>query len=86
MFPTAIPASTLRQNLKSLFDKLCSERAPFLITRKGKEDIVMMPADEYRGWEETLHLMKSPKNAYMLNKSLEQSKNNEVIYHDLIEV
>jgi antitoxin YefM len=85
MFANALPISRFRQNLKSTFDKITSERSPFLVTRKGKEDIVVLPAEEFEGLMETVYLLKNPHNAKKLMSSLEQSKKGEVVYHSLIE-
>ena len=32
-----------------------------------------MPADEYTGWQETVHLFRSPKNARRLLDAYEQA-------------
>lgn len=85
MFATALSSSSLRENLKSTFDALVRQRSPFLITRKSQEDIVMMPVEEYEGLIETIHLLRSPKNADRLLSSIENVKKGQKNMHSLRE-
>jgi len=84
MFPSTIAVSTLRKNLKSTFDTITVTRSPYIITRKGKENIIILPADEYTAMLETLHLVKSPKNAEKLKKSLEEESDGNLLYNQLL--
>lgn len=85
MFATALSSSSLRKNLKSTFDALVRQRSPFLVTRKSQEDIVMMPVEEYEGLIETIHLLRSPKNADRLLSSIENVKKGKKNIHSLRE-
>jgi antitoxin YefM len=59
-----------RQALDRLMDKVSDDRAPLIVKRPGKRPVVVMDLDEYRGMEETIHLMRSPANARRLLKSI----------------
>lgn len=86
MFPTiTLPASDLRKNLREVLDQLCADKTSLLVTRKGKEDVIIMPAEEFRGWQETLHLLKSPKNAKRLTTAIEEVKNGHFFEKSLLE-
>jgi antitoxin YefM len=59
-----------RQALDRLMDKVSDDRAPLIVKRPGKRPVVVMDLEEYRGMEETIHLMRSPANARRLLKSI----------------
>ncbi|MBC3942108.1 type II toxin-antitoxin system Phd/YefM family antitoxin [Sphingomonas albertensis] len=58
--------SEARENLKSVLDKVVADRAPVMITRQRGENVVLISASEWAGMEETLYLLRSPKNAERL--------------------
>lgn len=64
--------STARQNLASLMEKVTQDRTPVIVTRQGAEDVVLMSMSEFEGWQETVHLLGSPRNAEHLRRSIEQ--------------
>ena len=62
--------SYVRRNLASVLDEVCKSRAPLTITRQGGKDVVMMSREEYEALEETLHLIRCPKNLTRLQASI----------------
>lgn len=58
--------SEARDDLKSVLDKVVADRAPVMITRQRGENVVLISASEWAGMEETLYLLRSPKNAEWL--------------------
>jgi len=58
--------SEAREDLKSVLDKVVADRAPVMITRQRGENVVLISASEWAGMEETLYLLRSPKNAERL--------------------
>lgn len=63
----------LRQNMASHFDRVTEDREPLIVTRQGgKGNLVVMSEDEFEGWQETVHLLSSPKNAERLLASIQQ--------------
>jgi antitoxin YefM len=65
----------LRQNLARYLDEAAESRAPLLITpQNGKGDVVMLSAEEFAGWQETIHLLGNPRNAERLARSIRQLK------------
>jgi antitoxin YefM len=55
-----------RANLAALMDKAVDDAEAIRITRRGKPDVVLMAADEWEAWKETLYLLRSPANAERL--------------------
>ena len=66
-----------RANLAKLWDEAVENRELVIIRRRGKENIVMLPADELAGLMETAHLLRSPRNAERLLSALARSKEGE---------
>ena len=57
----------LRQNLARAMDEVIESRAPLLITRQGGQgNVVMIAEAEFEGWQETVHLLRSPTMARRL--------------------
>jgi antitoxin YefM len=61
-------------SLRSLMDDVCGARGPTRITRNDGESVVLMSLRDYDGLQETLHLLKSPRNASRLMESIAQLK------------
>ena len=63
--------SDLRKNLAATLDRVTADRAPVLITRdRGKPAAVLMSLEDYASYEETAHLLRSPRNAARLLKAI----------------
>ncbi|MFP3546136.1 type II toxin-antitoxin system prevent-host-death family antitoxin [Rhizobium sp. SIMBA_035] len=71
-----------RQNFATHFDAVLESRAPLLVTRQGKEAVVVMAEGEYESMQETLHLLSTPANADRLRESIEQLRDGQVIERD----
>ena len=80
-----ITCSDARENLEAVLDKVVEDRAPILITRPDGEDVVLVPASEWAGMEETLHLMASPANAERLLEGIAELEAGKGIECELIE-
>jgi antitoxin YefM len=76
----------LRQNLARYLDEAVESRAPLVVTRQnGKGDVVMLSAEEFAGWQETVHLLSSPRNAERLIRSIRQLDASQGEVHEFIE-
>jgi len=62
--------SDARRNLADLMDRVCESRAPVVVTRQKGKSVVMISLEEYAAIEETLHLLRSPKNASRLHAAI----------------
>lgn len=65
--------SYARDNLAEIWDEVENSQTPFIIQRRGHQDLALIPADELRSLEETAHLLRSPKNAARLLAALQRS-------------
>jgi len=66
----AISYTAARENLASTMDKVCSEHAPVVITRKRDQSVVMLSLEDYSSLEETAYLLRSPVNARRLLEAI----------------
>ncbi|MGF9563743.1 type II toxin-antitoxin system prevent-host-death family antitoxin [Neorhizobium sp. JUb45] len=71
-----------RQNFATHFDTVLESRAPLLVTRQGKESVVVLAEGEYESLQETLHLLSTPANADRLRDGLEQLQGGRVVERD----
>jgi antitoxin YefM len=76
--------SETRANLKAVMDKVVADRVPVTIRRRGAENVVMVSQSEWEGMEETLYLLKSPKNAERLLEAIEGLDRGEGVERELI--
>jgi antitoxin YefM len=75
----------LRENLARYMDEAVESRAPIVVTRQGgKGAVVMMSLEEFEGWQETVHLLSSPRNAEILLRSIKDADAGRVGEHELI--
>ncbi len=73
-----------RNGLKSVLDQVVDDSDCTVITRRDSENAVVMSFEHYSSLMETVYLLKSPKNAKRLLKSIEQYNQGNVIEKDLI--
>ena len=64
-----------RNGLKGVLDQVVNDADYTVITRRDSEDAVVMSLDSYNSLIETVYLLKSPKNAEHLKKSIKQYRN-----------
>ena len=71
-----------RQNFATHFDRVLETRAPLLVTRQGKEAVVVLAEGEYESMQETLHLLSNPANAARLRQSMQELERADVVVRD----
>jgi antitoxin YefM len=62
----AMSYAAARKNFAQTMKRVCDDRAPVIVTRKGGGAVVMMSLEDYQSLEETAYLLSSPKNARRL--------------------
>ncbi|RAU23508.1 hypothetical protein CU669_04065 [Paramagnetospirillum kuznetsovii] len=75
--------SNVRQNLASVMDEVCDSHAPVIVTRQNAASVVIMSLDEFNATEETLHLLRSPRNAERLLRSTADADAGRLVEHPL---
>ena len=66
--------SKARENLARLMDRVTEQREVAIITRRNKEDVVLLARDEFDGLMETVHLLRSPANRQRLFAAMEAAE------------
>ena len=74
----AITYTDLRQNMKTYMYKVIQNSDPLIITRKNRENVVLMSVAEYNSLLETNYLLSNEANAEHLKKSIAQHKAGKV--------
>jgi len=74
-----------RNNLKAIFDSVFHDNDEVVIHRKGRENVVVIPFDEYNSIKETNYLLSSENNRKHLIKSINQLREGKTVERDLIE-
>lgn len=69
--------SWAREQLATLLDRVTNDLEVVIINRRNGKRVAMIDADEYERLMETVHLLRSPKNAERLLKALEQAQKGE---------
>ncbi len=59
-----------RASFAALCDAATDDRETVIIHRRGAEDVALVAAAELRSLQETAHLLRSPRNAERLLRSL----------------
>ena len=67
-----------RAKLAALCDQVTSTREPVLIRRRNGEDVALVSAEELVSLLETVHLLRSPKNARRLLTALSRAAEQEL--------
>jgi len=67
---TTLPATEARKRFFDLIEKAGEAKIAFTITMHGIPKVVIMSAEEYESWLETLDIMNNPK----LVKGIEESE------------
>ena len=76
--------SEARNNFKSVLDSVVEDADYTIISRRDAQDAVVMSLEYFNAMQETLHLLKSPKNARHLEKSIAEYNASKVEEHKLI--
>ena len=82
----AITYTDARNNLASELDRVNNDCDVTIITRQKAEPGVLMSLREYESLMETAHLLRHPKNAMRLMKSIENIEaRRKLVRRELIE-
>ncbi|MBY6239708.1 type II toxin-antitoxin system Phd/YefM family antitoxin [Methylosinus sp. Sm6] len=78
--------SDLRKNLAATLDRVTEDHEPVVITRdRGKPAAVLISLEDFASYEETAHLLKSPRNAERLRAAIDSLDAGEGIERKLDE-
>ena len=82
---TTVSFTDLRNHMGTYFDRVADDREPLIVTRPGgKENVVVISESEFAGWQETVHLLRSPANAERMARSLREVRAGGATEHELV--
>ncbi|MFC6841841.1 type II toxin-antitoxin system Phd/YefM family antitoxin [Xanthomonas theicola] len=67
-----ITYTAARASLADTMDRVINDHEPVIITRNSQQSVVMLSLEDYKAMEETAYLLRSPKNAQRLLRSIAQ--------------
>ncbi|GAB6069221.1 type II toxin-antitoxin system prevent-host-death family antitoxin [Thiomicrorhabdus hydrogeniphila] len=76
--------SDARSHFKEVCSRAVDDQDALLVTRRDAENVVLMPQSLFESWQETIYLLKSPANADMLARSIEQHQKGQTLKHELV--
>ncbi len=68
----ALSYTTARNNFAETMNKVCDDHDPVIVTRSNNRSVIIMSLEDYESLSETAYLMRSPKNAERLLKSIDE--------------
>ena len=81
----ATSVTDFRANIASMLDDVVDDHVPLIITRSGKDNVVVVSQRDWEGMQETLHLMSSPANARELLASIAELRAGGGVERELID-
>ncbi len=71
-----------RKNLAKYMDEVSGSHASLHIKRDAGS-VVIMSEEEFEGWKETIHLLRSPNNAKELLEAIKAADAGKLVEHEL---
>lgn len=76
--------SESRANYAATLDSVLDDREEVVITRAGKDPVVIVSLDEYQSLKETAYLLRSPENARRLLGAIENLESGKGVERELL--
>lgn len=80
-----ITFSESRAKYAQTLDAVVNDREEVVVTRVGHEPVVIVSLDEYESLKETAYLLRSPRNAARLLRSIEQLEAGNATPRELVD-
>ena len=77
--------SETRANLKSVMDRVVDDHDPVVVRRQRGGNVVLVSEADWAGMEETLYLLRSPRNAERLLDAIAGLERGEGVERELIQ-
>lgn len=77
--------SESRAHYAETLNSVIDDREEVVITRAGRDSVVIVALDDYQSLKEAAHLLRSPENARRLLTAIDRLEHGSGSSHDLIE-
>lgn len=74
-----LPANIARQNFYKILNEVSTHLRQFTITHRGKQQAVVMSAEEFAGWQETLEILSNKSLVKDIRLGLKQLQDGKGI-------
>jgi len=71
---TTLPANEARTNFYQILDEVGNNLRQFTISHRGKPNAIIMSADEFGSWQETMEILSNKKLLASIEKALATNK------------
>ncbi len=68
----AMTYTEAREKLSETIERVCEDHAPVTITKRRDRAVVLVSLEDYESLQETSYLLRSPRNARRLLKSIRE--------------
>jgi len=68
-----VSQSEFRANLAKYLDQVEDDCKELIVTRQGKQPMVVIPLEQFESWKETEYLMSNPANREELLESIAEA-------------
>jgi antitoxin YefM len=80
-----ISFSESRKHYAETLDSVVNDREEVVVTRAGREPVVIVSLDDYESLKETAYLLQSPVNAARILRSIQELEAGHGVQHPLAE-
>ncbi len=77
--------SESRAHYAEVLNAVVDDREEIVITRAGREPVVIVSLEDYQSLKETAHLLRSPANARRLLAAIDELENGGGTVRDLVD-
>jgi antitoxin YefM len=81
----AMSYSETRAHLAEVLTRVAEDREEVVVTRAGRDDVVIVSREEWESLRETAHLLRGPANARRLFEAIEDLENGGGAVHELLD-
>lgn len=81
----AISYTAARSHLAKIMQQVCEDHSPVIITRRKSPSVVMISLEDFEALQETAYLLRAPKNARRLLKSVAELEQGGAQEKELLE-
>lgn len=74
-----------RADFARILDAVIDDREEIVVTRAGREPVVIVSLEDYESLKETAYLLRSPANARRLMASIDRLERGEGVERGLVE-
>lgn len=67
----AITYTQVQKDLQHIMNRVCEDHIPLIITHQNQDPVVLMSLKDYNATQETLYLLRSPRNAQRLRRAIQ---------------